>query len=73
MPCKFCKDKPVITLTNNNVNLCRSCFVRYFERKALKTVSKYSLINDNEVIGIACSGGKDSFSVLHIVNLLDYK
>lgn len=68
MPCKFCKTKPVITLTNNKVNLCKSCFTKYFEKKALRTIKQYKLLEKGDHIVVAVSGGKDSLSVL---NLLD--
>lgn len=73
MTCKNCNSNPVIELVNNNIKLCKSCFIKYFERKVFKTISKYNLIDDNDVIGVAASGGKDSFSVLHLINLLSKK
>lgn len=71
--CKNCKLKPVITLTNNNVKLCKSCFFKYFERKANKTLNDFKLINNGEKIGIGLSGGKDSTSLLYILNKLKDK
>jgi tRNA-5-methyluridine54 2-sulfurtransferase len=70
MPCKFCKTKPVITLTNNKIQLCNRCFVRYFEKKFLKTIKKFKLIERGDHIVVAVSGGKDSLSVLHLLNKL---
>jgi len=68
MPCKRCKSKPVIQLTNNKIKLCKNCFIKYFERKALKTVNKYKLIEYKDHIVIALSGGKDSLSLLHFLS-----
>ena len=73
MSCKNCEIKPIIELTNNNIKLCKSCFLKYFERKAFRTISKYNLIDDKDVIGIAASGGKDSFAVLYLLNKLANK
>lgn len=67
MACKNCKEKPVIKLPNTNIFLCRSCFIRYFERKTKNTISKYKLIEKKDHIVVACSGGKDSTSVLYII------
>ena len=67
MPCKFCKTKPVITLTNSKINLCRSCFIRYFERKAFKTIRQYKLLGKKDHVVVAISGGKDSLSVLNLL------
>ena len=73
MPCKNCKLNPVITLTNSNISLCKSCFFKYFERKVLKTVFKYNLIEKKDKIALASSGGKDSMSLLYILNKLGRK
>lgn len=73
MPCKFCKIKPVINLTNNKINLCKSCFIKYFERKAYKTIRQYKLLEKGDHVVIAVSGGKDSLSVLNLLNKLANK
>ena len=73
MSCKFCKTKPVITLTNSNINLCKSCFIKYFERKALKTIRQYELLKKGDHVVVAVSGGKDSLSVLNLLNKLKDK
>ena len=73
MPCKNCKEKPVISLTNSNIELCKSCFFKYFEKKVRKTISKYNLIEKKEKIAVACSGGKDSMSLLYLLNKLAKK
>ncbi|MAG47392.1 TIGR00269 family protein [archaeon] len=73
MNCKNCIKKPVITLTNSSIKLCRSHFIKYFEKKVNKTILKYNLIEDKDKIGIALSGGKDSLTVLHILNKIRSK
>jgi tRNA-5-methyluridine54 2-sulfurtransferase len=71
--CKFCISKPVITLTNSNINLCKPCFNKYFEKKALRTIKQYKLIEKKEHIVVAISGGKDSLSVLYLLNKISSK
>src|SRR3989344_223022 len=73
MPCKICNEKPVIQLPNSNVKLCKSCFIKYFERKTLRTIRKYSLINRKEHVVVAVSGGKDSVSLLYFLGKLASK
>jgi uncharacterized protein (TIGR00269 family) len=68
--CKRCKAKPVIKLPNSNISLCKSCFIRYFERKVRKTIRQYSLFKKGDTIGVALSGGKDSLTILNILNTL---
>jgi uncharacterized protein (TIGR00269 family) len=50
--------------------LDRSEFLRYFERKVLYTVRKFSLIGKEDRIAVAFSGGKDSMVLLCILNRL---
>ncbi len=48
--------------------LNKTAFIRYFEKKVLKTIRKYNLINKNDKIAIAYSGGKDSLTLLYLLN-----
>lgn len=73
MVCKKCVSEPVIELSNSNVSLCDNCFVKYVERKVAKTISEYKLVEKNDFIGVAVSGGKDSITVLHLLNKLQHK
>jgi len=73
MPCKKCQTNPVIYYPGNNVKLCKSCFTKYFEKKALKTIRGFNLINKKDKIGVAVSGGKDSLTTLYILNKLAKK
>ena len=70
MTCKICKEKPVIQLPNSNIKLCKNCFIKYFERKAFRTIKKYKLVNRGEHIVSALSGGKDSLSLLYFLSKL---
>ena len=64
-----CNQKPVIGLYSGE-KLCKTHFAGYFENKVFKTISQFDLIEKEENLGIALSGGKDSLTVLHILNRL---
>ena len=64
-----CNSKPIIALSSGE-KLCKSHFIDYFENKVFKTIRQFELIDKKENLGIALSGGKDSLTVLHILNKL---
>ena len=66
MVCNLCRKKPVITISG--IDLCKDCFIGYFERKVKKTIRQYDLISDKDKVLVAASGGKDSTVVLYILN-----
>jgi len=55
MSCRICKEKPVIQLPNSEVRLCKSCFIKYFERKTLKTIRQHKLIKKRDHVVCALS------------------
>ncbi|MBI4452567.1 TIGR00269 family protein [Candidatus Woesearchaeota archaeon] len=64
-----CSEKPVISLYSGE-KLCKNHFVEYFENKVFKTIRQFDLLDKEENIGVALSGGKDSLTVLSILNRL---
>lgn len=48
--CKLCETKPVYEFTNRR-KVCKSCFVRYFQKKFLTTIRKFSMIKKGDVVG----------------------
>lgn len=74
MVCKNCKTKPVMNLPNSKIKLCKNCFLKYFEKKVFKTISKYKMLTKQDrQVAIGVSGGKDSFSMLYLMNKLAEK
>lgn len=64
-----CSGKPVMELYSGE-KLCKLHFSEYFENKIFKTIRQFELIGKGENLGVALSGGKDSLTVLHILNKL---
>jgi uncharacterized protein (TIGR00269 family) len=48
-------------------------FITSFEKKVKETISKYRLCSKKEKVIVACSGGKDSTTVLYLMNKFGYK
>lgn len=41
--CKLCESKPVYEFTNKR-KVCKSCFVKYFQKKFLTTIRKFEMV-----------------------------
>lgn len=63
--CNKCDKKGIIILQHGT--LCQNHFLSYFEEKVFKTINKYNLLNRNDKICVAASGGKDSLTVLYLI------
>jgi tRNA-5-methyluridine54 2-sulfurtransferase len=63
MKCTSCKNKAVFL----NPSYCEGHFTKYIEKKVNATIKKYKLINKKDKIVVGVSGGKDSLTVLYLL------
>ncbi|MCK4553254.1 hypothetical protein KAT80_03550 [Candidatus Pacearchaeota archaeon] len=54
--CQLCEKKQVYEFTNQR-KLCKTCFVRWFQKKVLYTIRKFKMISKAEVVGYENFGG----------------
>lgn len=66
MYCK-CGKKAIIFRRYSGEKLCEDCFRRSILDNVMKVIRKYSLIDKDDLVGVAVSGGKDSLVLLHIL------
>lgn len=59
-----CTQNTIIQLQHGS--LCKNHFLAYFEERVFKTINKFGLIDRNDRICVATSGGKDSLTVLYL-------
>ena len=58
MKCDRCENQAAYTRKYSGEKLCSQCFSNSILRKTAKTISKYKMIKNNELIAVAVSGGK---------------
>ncbi len=69
--CKLCqREIPVVTLSTQNLKLCKTCFNAIQEKRVFETVKKFRMFGKNDRIGIFLSGGKDSATLAAILKSL---
>ena len=65
MQCDKCENTAVYTRKYSGESLCSECFSNSILRKAAKTISKYNMIKNNDLVCVGVSGGKDSLVLLN--------
>jgi uncharacterized protein (TIGR00269 family) len=63
-----CGGKTVYFRAYNGESLCSQCFNESIFEKVRKTISKFDMLHYGDKVGVAVSGGKDSTSLLYILN-----
>ena len=63
MQCQKCENIAAYNRKYSGESLCSECFSNSILRKAAKTISKYKMIKNDELVVVGVSGGKDSLSI----------
>ena len=64
MQCDKCQNTTVYSRKYSGENLCSECFSNSILRKTAKTISKYKMIKNGDLVCVGVSGGKDSLVLL---------
>ena len=67
MKCQKCENIAVYARKYSGESLCSECFSNSILRKTAKTISKYNMIKNGELVCVGVSGGKDSLALLDIL------
>ena len=66
--CTACKTRPAFYHRQySGETLCKRCFTQSIEAKVRSTITRYHMLQFNDHLAVAVSGGKDSLSLLHIL------
>jgi uncharacterized protein (TIGR00269 family) len=68
MKCDRCQNTAAYSRKYSGENLCSQCFSDSILRKTAKTISKFNMIQNDELVCVAVSGGKDSLALLHVLS-----
>ncbi|MEM3708485.1 MAG: tRNA 2-thiocytidine biosynthesis TtcA family protein, partial [Nitrososphaerales archaeon] len=66
--CTKCGNKAIYYRVYSGEKLCNACFCSSVMEKVKRTIAKFNLLKYGDRIGVAVSGGKDSLSLLKILN-----
>ncbi|MEN3045168.1 MAG: TIGR00269 family protein [Candidatus Hydrothermales bacterium] len=72
MRCKVCKEKACIKIKRQSLSLCPTHFLERFELESQRLIKKYKMFTYSDKVAVAVSGGKDSLSLLYLLNKLGY-
>lgn len=64
--CQLCEIKPVYEFTNKR-KVCKNCFLKWFRKKFLYTIRKFSLVEKGDIIAYK---KKDNFRNIALLDLL---
>jgi len=68
--CDRCSNTSKYYREYSGESLCEKCFSKSLREKVAKTISKYSMLKYGDKVAVAISGGKDSLSLLHMMDLI---
>jgi tRNA-5-methyluridine54 2-sulfurtransferase len=72
MKCTACKGPAVIDLRRHNANFCTEHFLRLCRDQVTKAIKDFSMLDPNDRVLVAVSGGKDSLALWDILLDLGY-
>ena len=70
MKCISCKKPAEVKITQP---FCSECFLKHYQRRVERTIKKFKLIQKNDKVLVAVSGGKDSLSCADVLHQLGFE
>ena len=69
--CTFCSGSAVYTRQYEGVSFCSKCFRQALEEKVRKTITHNHMLEYDDHVAVAVSGGKDSLTLLNVLVKLE--
>ncbi len=71
--CRVCREPAIIDLPRHNANFCAEHFLELCRRQVTKAIEQWKLLDHDDRILVAVSGGKDSLAVWDLLIELGYR
>jgi len=73
MKCTVCREPALIDLRRHNSNFCSDHFLKFCRDQVTRAIADYEMIQPDDKVLVAVSGGKDSLAIWDILNALGYE
>ena len=73
MKCRVCREPAIIDVRRHNANFCTEHFLRLCRDQTAKSIKQFDMLDPQDRVLVAVSGGKDSLAVWDILLLLGYE
>lgn len=73
MKCQVCRGPAVIDVRRHNANFCPEHFLRLCRDQTRKTIDQFAMLEPDDRVLVAVSGGKDSLAVWDILRELGWQ
>ena len=73
MKCRVCRRPAVIDVRRHNANFCGEHFLRLCRDQVAKAIKRHDMLQPDDTVLVAVSGGKDSLALWDILIELGYK
>ena len=73
MRCKVCSGPALIEIRRHNANFCQDHFIDYCHRQLGRAIKDHSMLQPEDRVLVAVSGGKDSLAVWDMLQTMGYE
>jgi len=72
MKCKRCGALAAVKLPSHHAGFCPDCFERFFQKQIETAVRRHGMIQPDDKVLVAVSGGKDSLGLIRVLSELGH-